>query len=473
MDTTEVEGEVPLRSSEPPTPVAPSKVQPPAAVVAELIEVSPTRIEEPAIEPVGAEPPAPTPAAPAPAATREPALAPAVAVHRIRHLSDEDLRKQLLKMPEVSLDHGTRTSAHIINLAHQQHGFNPKARKQPHIIPTLLAQRPDLNGLPMRMGDDCQLGKDAAESLQALSRLLRAAISSSVPKSGSDPRPDPCVLRQKLLGGPGEGKDNEKQTAGAFEEELKRAVARREWQQPAAIPTLQQMLQAENVALRMLLVELLGQIKDHSASTALAQRALFDLSPQVRTAAIEQLQHRPREEYRAVLLDGFRYPWAPVADHAAEALVALQDREALPQLHRIRSERDPSMPFQGRKGGWQVREVVRVNHLSNCLLCHAPSLDRTDLVRGRIPTPGQPLPPPTEVQYYEGNQGIFVRADVTYLKQDFSVPQPVEKPGAWPTMQRYDYLVRTRPALTEDLKRQPSAERMEAIRFAIARLSRD
>jgi hypothetical protein len=37
---------------------------------------------------------------------------------------------------------------------------------------------------------------------------------------------------------------------------------------------------------------------------------------------------------------------------------------------------------------------VRINHLGNCLLCHSPSTSRADLVRGAVPTPGQPLPAP-------------------------------------------------------------------------------
>ena len=42
----------------------------------------------------------------------------------------------------------------------------------------------------------------------------------------------------------------------------------------------------------------------------------------------------------------------------------------------------------------------------------------------------------------------LVRLDVTYLRQDFSVMQPVADAHPWPEMQRFDFLVRTRP-LTE------------------------
>ena len=61
--------------------------------------------------------------------------------------------------------------------------------------------------------------------------------------------------------------------------------------------------------------------------------------------------------------------------------------------------------------------MVRINHLGNCALCHPPSLARTDFVRGAVPTPGQPLPPPTASQYYD-NGTIFVRADTTYLRHE-------------------------------------------------------
>ena len=88
-----------------------------------------------------------------------------------------------------------------------------------------------------------------------------------------------------------------------------------------------------------------------------------------------------------------------------------------------------------------TRELVRINHLSNCMLCHAPSLSKDDLVRGRVPMPGEDPPP----LYYGEVTGLFVRADTTYLRQDFSVVQPVAGAGKWPGDERFDYMVRTRP----------------------------
>jgi hypothetical protein len=136
--------------------------------------------------------------------------------------------------------------------------------------------------------------------------------------------------------------------------------------------------------------------------------------------------------------------------------VALDGREAIPVLAKALQDPDPSLPFGIKRGKLEVkvvREAVRVNHLSNCLLCHAPSFNRGDLVRGAIPVPGRPLPAPaTTPQYYESNQGSFVRADITFLRQDFSVMQTVPNPGAWPAYQRYDYMVRLRRATSAELQ---------------------
>jgi hypothetical protein len=349
------------------------------------------------------------------------------------------------------------------------------------------------------MGADCRLGEASARTLQVRSRELRLHLSQCVLAEA----PSAALLRPRLLEG------DEAQ-----------------WKREESVPVLVQMLQAEERPMWLLLVELLANVPGHRASAALAGRALFDLDPEVREAAVRALADRPRHEYRRVLLDGLRYPWAPVADHAAEALVALDDREAVPQLTALCDEPDPTGPArrafhdidpallsipspwpenlrlpsavvldesqggetrtallacpQGnlgkvltlRRSADVVREVVRVNHLRNCLLCHSPSFDRNDLVRGLVPTAGQPLPPSFSTPYYEGHNGIFVRADVTYLRQDFSVPQPVAKAGNWPAYQRYDYLVRTRYATDEELRREQPATcpQREAVRWALREL---
>jgi hypothetical protein len=198
------------------------------------------------------------------------------------------------------------------------------------------------------------------------------------------------------------------------------------------------------------------------------------------------LKLRPQKDYQPVLVKGLQYPWLPVAQHAAEALVALQMSRAVPDLVSLLQKDAPQTPFQRtvkNKPVRFVRDLVRVNHLRNCLLCHSPAFSKTDLLRSAIPTPAQRIPSLFEEQYYESRQsGMgFVRADVTYLRQDFSVPQPVANPGKWPKRQRYDYLVRERPLTREelarhkrrqaDIKAQKLSEHREAILFALRALT--
>src|SRR5262249_33688192 len=147
----------------------------------------------------------------------------------------------------------------------------------------------------------------------------------------------------------------------------------------------------------------LFQIQDTKGTVALAKRALFDLDEGIREAALMGLSLRPPEDSRPVFLEGLRYPWAPVAKHAAEALVALKMGETVPDLIRVLEQGDPEGPFEkveGDKPVLAVRELVRVNHLRNCLLCHSPAFSGTDPVRGLIPAPDQPIPSSLGGAYY-------------------------------------------------------------------------
>jgi hypothetical protein len=158
----------------------------------------------------------------------------------------------------------------------------------------------------------------------------------------------------------------------------------------------------------------------------------------------------------------------------ALTVVALEDRQNGEKRTRLMAEPGevPQQVKASTREVYAVREVVRVNHLRNCLLCHPPSLAATDPVRGFVPTPGKPLGPPATA--YNGTQnGLFVRADVTYLRQDFSVQQPVAKPEHWPLYQRYDYVVRTRYPTEEELRRPEAATypQREAVRWALRELT--
>lgn len=348
--------------------------------------------------------------------------------------TDEELRKQLQFVPEAGLD---QPAAKIVLNALTKFAKTPGVAVPPDIGIRFYTQfsaqlkRPDLLSLPWRSGPDSQLGKEIAEGLHVYSTNLRDSMRLSVPIG--DVRPDPDKLTTQLAKAPPRSREKPLN-----------------WDKAECVPTLAQMLQTENTPLRMLMIDMLAKIDSKDAGAILAQRAIFDLSPQVRQHAVEALAKRPNKEYQQALLDGLRWPWQPAADHAAEAIAALKVKEIVPEMVKMLKEPDPKLPYavdtDGKKTTY-IREIVRINHLSNCVLCHAPSMAKGDLVRGRIPVPGEDPPP----LYYGASFGQFVRADTTFLRQDFSLVQPVSNPGKWPGQQRFDYLLRTRKATAKEV----------------------
>jgi hypothetical protein len=375
-----------------------------------------------------------------------------------RDTTEEDLRRQVAHFPEVSLERGNDRgeAQHARRLA-----LEAEEQGEPvEVIPHLIMDRPDLAGLPLREGEASRRNAEAAQQLHRASLALRARLFEATRGGergpGGEPRPDAKKLAAAL-----KTEDRARSTE--------------------AIPALQQLLMGEDAGLRRVLVEQLARIDGRRATVALAQRALFDPHPGVRQRAITALAKRPRKDYERLLLDGFGYPWPAVADHAAEALAALELRETVPLLRSLLNQPDPAAPYQkpGRLEPF-VREVVRINHLRNCVLCHAPSLSDEDKLRGFVPSPEQPVPPPFSREYYANRRGgFFVRADRTYLQQDFAVLLAVDNPGVWPVAQRYDCLVRERPATAEEVSaaRQTSASEPSAyqlaLRFALRELEAD
>jgi phage FluMu protein Com len=341
-----------------------------------------------------------------------------------RERTEEELRREAAAFPEVSLDRGN--------------------------------DRPDLAGLPIRAAKESTLEPATAEQLQKGALALRAQLFAA--SQGGDNRPDARKLRQALAA---HGEPSDK------------------WLRPESVPALQQLLMAEDAAIRQVLVEQLARIDGPRAAAMLARNALFDLNPEVRKSAQTALAKRPRAEYQHVLLDGFRYPWPAVAEHAAEALISLGRHETAAALVNLLDQPSPAAPYpKPGKEERYIREVVRINHLRNCVLCHAPSLKESDKARGFVPPLDQPLPPPFTREYYANRRpGRFVRADVTYLQQDFSVPLSVENSGKWPAVQRFDFLVRERPATAEEVQVARQAESkipnayQQAIFFALRELT--
>src|SRR5262245_52390481 len=266
------------------TPAEPIPV--PVAMTPETI-AEPTPIAEPAPPAVAkAEPKPEEPAPPAPFRRRKPAPA------------TDDLLHQLARVKEVDLDAvpGGRESQELFAQARKNKSNDP------HPMPTVLLRRSDLIGLPMRMGEDCHLGKESAEALQTLSRTLRTYLGEAsqaaqqrgvaAARGGAvNTTPDVATLKTKIVG------DLE-----------------RKWLVPEAVPTLEQILQAEDKPLRLYMIQLLAQIKGPAASQTLANRAVFDVSDEVREAAVAALGKRDPVEYRDVLLAGLRHPWPAAAE---------------------------------------------------------------------------------------------------------------------------------------------------------------
>jgi hypothetical protein len=210
----------------------------------------------------------------------------------------------------------------------------------------------------------------------------------------------------------------------------------------------------EPAPIRVALARNLAAIPHQDATRALARLAIFSAEDEVRAAAIDGLKLRRERDYTDILMQGFRYPLPPVAKRSAEALVKLERTDLLAPLVGVLEAPDPRVPVTEKRDGTEVkvvREVVKVNHHRNCLLCHAPG--NTDnipegILKVAVPLPNEPFPPPEEGGYQKRgtppSPDILVRIDMTYLRQDFSLMMPVADAHPWPDMQRFDFLVRTR-----------------------------
>jgi hypothetical protein len=361
--------------------------------------------------------------------------------------SVKGLRDKLLTQKEEK----KTTLARRDRLGRVEIKWTPVDLKSPSSILALHAEHPDLKGLPMLGESECQAREATVVERQAIATELRNIL---------DPR-----LRSRsttLYSGSRDLSDPHNELGY--------------WLEGDGLTTVVQMMQTEMVFVRERLAERLAKARNEKALIMLARLALFDSSRNIREYATSLLKSRSPDKYRSILLEGLRYPWAPVAAHAAEALVALGDREAVFSLAGLLDEPDPCLPQRNKDNKWSVREILGVNHLRNCLLCHTPSTAATDPLRGIVPTPGERLPR----VYYSSQSGIFVRADVTYLRQDFSVMQRVAKPDKWPEWQRFDYMVRTRELTADELaahaKRLPGLEpasypQRDAVLFALRELT--
>jgi HEAT repeat protein len=367
-------------------------------------------------------------------------------------LTEQELRERLTTAPEVGLTPAELPP--LVNSWAANFAMDFETRGDVSFGPAvLLRARPDLTALPIRYGRACRIGGKSATELQRLSKRLHGLLDLTDPADFQGRRADPAVLRQVLR-----------------DEHLGRKPL---WLRPEAVPTLMQLLMPEGESLRALLIELLSEIDGRPATVALAQRAVFDLSANVRRQAVDALTRRSLSDARPTFIDALRYPWAPPAEHAAETLVALADRGSVPYLVTLLKEPTPVAPFPVNKERWAMREVVALRHINNCLTCHPPTFSPGEPVPGAVPNV-------SITQFVRGSAGpgsgggggggaygggggassagrgmtrldlpVFIRADVTYLRQDFSVQQSVPLQAA---PLRFDYMVRTRLLTSKEMR---------------------
>jgi hypothetical protein len=293
-------------------------------------------------------------------------------------------------------------------------------KEEDGFVKALLRTRPDLSGLPFRLGNACRKKGVHALAFESLAPVVRSSERALDVRSKADEKEQPHYDR-------------------------------------AHAALMAQVLPAEATGGQLRFVAELASINGASATRELARIAVFSSDDSIRSVALDALAKRPARESTNVLVAGLNYPWPAAARNAARAIVKLKRKDLMPQLEAVLDGPDPRGPkveSDGERKVTVVREVVRINHHSNCLLCHAPA------VKGKASgeTLTAEIPPPLPSVSYYGRSGppsqrlLLVRIDVTYLRQDFSDVQPVHDSSNRQTMQRFDYFVRKR-VLTPDEER--------------------
>lgn len=357
------------------------------------------------------------------------------------------LPRNLADVPEVALEDPLARSMnpgeafeHIAGLIDRINFLN--AKKTDAFVEGLIQHRDDVHGLPFAMGHSCRLQMDRANHFVTELATLRVALSQVPSGNGlAGKLPNPL--------------DN---NHGGM---------------PARVAAMFQVLGPEGAQMRQEMAKYLGSVSHADATKVLAKLAIFSDEAQVRQVALDALKTRNDKDYTDILVQGMSYPWPQVAERTSEAIVKLKRTDLLTQLADSLDKADPRSPqmqdVDGKKVN-TVREVVKINHLRNCILCHSPrtpdqqaavapalegrgaKIGVNGVLVANVPIPNQALPPQT----FSGGYGqsfmpeTMVRFDVTYLRQDFSLMLPVANAQPWPATQRFDFLVRSRAVSEQD-----------------------
>ena len=387
-----------------------------------------------------------------------------------RGISGPLLSDDLTKVPEVTFEQVTNLPA-AKALEHNAHTIakinHINQKKTDSFMEALLGKRADLAGLPFAMGDDCRIKGDRSRQFKIALATVRGALGqqvmiqngSIIVPTQSGPGTSTPQSKAVILNVPGSAEQFwDRFQASCIQQDKANAKCdppHQEHVTVARVAALMQMLGPEPASMRKGLVKHLAGISHVEATKALAKLAIFSPETDVRQTAIDALKVRRERDYTAILLAGLHYPFPAVAERAGQAIVKLERNDLAGQLVALLDEPDPRLPVVKtvqKKQVPVVREVVRINHHRNCLLCHAPGNTPSvsaDVVTAPVPTPGEPFPSPSEGYGSFQQPDTLVRIDVTYLRQDFSMFQPVADAHPWPETQRFDFLVRNRE-LTEE-----------------------
>lgn len=354
------------------------------------------------------------------------------------------LSDDLAKVPEVEFQARPAKDAQPNDLtktaAHQLAKINHlNAKKADAFMAALLENRPDLAGMPFVMGGACRTSAERSRQFSRAVALVRQALANSQgnPNHGA-------VFWQQYTSLVQQDDANRGRSDRATAEHV--ALAR--------VAALTQMLAPESPDLRRGLAKYLAGASHVEATKALARMAMFSAEDDVRQAAIDALKVRREKDYTDILVNGLRYPHPAVAKRAANAIAKLERADLIPELVAVLERDDARLPVTKECGGKKVtvvRELVKVNHHRNCMMCHSPGGPGTvpgDTLTAEVPVQGQPLPTPAQ-GYAQSSPDLMVRIDVTYLRQDFSATLPVPDAHPWPEAQRFDFFVRER-TLTDE-----------------------
>ena len=377
------------------------------------------------------------------------------------------LTDDLTKVPEVEFEarpekvaaDGKLTEQAAHQLAKISH---VNAKKTDAFMAALIESRADLAGLPFAIGDDCRTAAERSKCFtQAVATVRQALPRAAVGQvtlgnftavAGNSVVVDvPQPVGQ--AGGVPQGFWPLYATLCANEDAThsKNDKAFAEHLALARIAALMQMLAPESAEMRLGLVKYLTAIPHVEATRALAKLAIFSAEDDVRSAAVESLKVRREKDYTDILVKGLRYPFPAVAKRSADAIAGTGRSDLIGELVAVLDEDDPRMP-QAKGGKKVVREMVKVNHHRNCMMCHAPGTGGVvpaSALTAEVPVQGQPLPTPAQ-GYRQSSPDLMVRIDVTYLRQDFSVMLAVADGHPWPELQRFDFMVRERALTAEE-----------------------